>query len=67
MPSIDERVKKLAYPASSVKKKQKKVVRTITRADMDAINRSIAPKIKQNAVERNMSKQSAYNDNKSWI
>ena len=49
------------------KKKQKKVVRTITRADMDAINRSIAPKIKQNAAERNMSKQSAYNDNKSWI
>lgn len=67
MSSIEERVKKLVHQASNVKKKKKKAVRTITRADMNAVNRSIAPKIKQNAAKREMSKQEAYNDDKSWI
>lgn len=34
---------------------------------MNAVNRSIAPKIKQNAAEREISKQEEYNDDKSWI
>lgn len=65
--TLEERVMKLSYSASSVKKKKQKVVRTITRADMNAVNRSIAPKLEQNAAEREMSKQEAYNDDKSWI
>lgn len=65
--TLEERVMKLSYSASSVKKKKQKVVRTITRADMNAVNRSIAPKLEQNAAEREMSKQEVYNDDKSWI
>lgn len=62
--TLEERVNKLAQSVSSVKKK---VVRTITREDKNSVNRSIAPKIKQNGVERENSKHDAYNDDKTWI
>lgn len=67
MTLLEESVKKLVQPASRAKKKKRKVVRTITRADRNSVNRSIAPKIEQNAAEREMSKQEAYNDEKFWI
>jgi hypothetical protein len=49
--TIRMRVSALSVPASSVESK-KKVVRTITKADTTSVNRSIEPKIRQNASER---------------
>ena len=51
MTTISMRVSNLSVPASSVKH-DKKVVRTITGADAESVNRSIDPKIRQNKMER---------------
>lgn len=52
--SIDERVKKLAKPASSVKHSGK-IVAVISRSDIAKLNSEIEPKIRQNARERRLS------------
>ena len=52
--SIDERVKKLAKPASSVKH-SRKIVAVISRSDIAKLNSEIEPKIRQNARERRLS------------
>ena len=56
--SIDERVKLLAKPASSVKH-SKKTVKTISRSDIVKLNLEIDNKITQNAGERNASFEEA--------
>lgn len=52
--SIDERVKKFARPASSVKHSWK-IVAVISRSDIAKLNSEIEPKIRQNARERRLS------------
>lgn len=56
--SIDERVKLLAKPASSVKHSGK-IVRTISRSDIVKLNLEIDKKIRQNARERSLSFEEA--------
>ena len=51
MREIDDRVRPLLRPASSVKN-SKEVTRIINRADLDRLNRAIAEQIEQNERER---------------
>ena len=64
MSSLDERVKQLVQETNC--KKKKKIVRTLSKADKNSVNRSIAQKTKQNKTERELSKEVAYNDDKIW-
>ena len=59
--SIDERVKRLARPASTVKPHSRKIVMTISRSDIAELNSKIVEKIKQNARERRASFEEARN------
>ena len=56
--SIDERVKLLAKPVSSVKHSGK-IVRIISRSDIVKLNLEIDKKIRQNASERKASFEEA--------
>lgn len=56
--SIDERVKDFAKPASSVKHSRKIVV-SISRAEVTKLNETIEAKIKQNQKERKESFEEA--------
>lgn len=68
-----EKILRLSVPASSaglykcknnvIRKwyNESLIVRTITRADIAAINKSIEPKLKQNALERKLSWEAAKN------
>ena len=56
--SIDERVKSFAKPASSVEHSGN-IVAVLSRADIAEINKTIEPKIRQNAKERKESYEEA--------
>ncbi|MBD5472617.1 MAG: hypothetical protein HDR20_06900 [Lachnospiraceae bacterium] len=58
MSSIEKRVHSFARKASSVKH-DRKVVRTVTRSDVVALNKTIEPKIRQNERERTASMHAA--------
>lgn len=61
MREIDDRVRPLLRPASSVKN-SKEVTRIINRADLDRLNRAIAEQIEQNERERIASIEAAMRD-----
>ncbi|MCM1136415.1 MAG: hypothetical protein NC400_12675 [Clostridium sp.] len=58
MSAIEMKVHSFAKKASSVKH-VKKVVRTVTRSDVVALNKMIEPKIRQNERERTASMHAA--------
>lgn len=58
MSSIEKKVHSFARKASSVKH-DRKVVRTVTRSDVAALNKTIEPKIRQNERERTASMHAA--------
>lgn len=61
MREIDDRVRPLLRPASSVKN-SKEVTRIINRSDLDRLNRAIAEQIEQNERERIASIEAAMRD-----
>ncbi len=58
MSSIESRVRSFSKKASSVKHSGK-VIRTVTRKDVVALNKTIEPKIRQNERERSASMHAA--------
>lgn len=58
MSSIEKRIHSFARKASSVKH-DRKVIRTVTRSDVAALNKTIEPKIRQNERERTASMHAA--------
>ncbi len=57
--TIDEKVRDFAKPGSSSIKSKEKVINVITAADVIELDRSIEPKIRQNALERKASYEEA--------
>ncbi len=56
--TIGQKVRDFAKPVSSIKSKRK-VINVITAADAIELDRSIKPKIRQNALERKASYEEA--------
>lgn len=61
MREIDDRVRSLLRPASSVKN-NKEIVRSIDRKDLDRLNQAIAKQIEENERERIASWEAALRD-----
>lgn len=61
MREIDDRVRSLLRPASSVKN-NREIVRSIDRKDLDRLNQAIAKQIEENERERIASWEAALRD-----
>lgn len=61
MRKIDDRVRKLMRPASSVQN-SREIVRSIDRKDLDRLNQAIAKQIEENERERIASWEAALRD-----